>query len=198
MFIAEPIPSTPLPEEVPTDVQVEQSKKKEADFKPIVIRKSLVVMVVKAVLFSIIAFAIVTIGYLCLLWTDLLSARALLILIVILLCLEFAIFVYLGIEWYTKYYILRKDTLGYISGLLFHKERDFSLANVASVTLHEGILGQIFGYGSVKVLCPDIAGGEEVYLSDIPKPKSVVRAIEEIAIKNEVSEQQVRKAIHKL
>lgn len=74
------------------------------------------------------------------------------------------------------YYILSPDKLSYVSRHTTTTEKDYSLNQIRSVTMHKTFWGKLFGYGTLVVqFTPD---NSQVYLANISQPHAIKEAIE--------------------
>src|SRR3989338_508739 len=63
--------------------------------------------------------------------------------------IELVITAFIFARWFYEYYQLRSDSLLIAKGLLLRRKRAIPLERIASVDHEYGILGRIFGYGTL-------------------------------------------------
>lgn len=94
--------------------------------------------------------------------------------IFILLQLIFTIFILL--EWSYESYIIRSDRIDHRSGIFSRKTDSYSLRDIRSASITEGVMGKLFNYGSIILHSPTL--DQNIVLYNVMSPAFVLKVIE--------------------
>ncbi|MBI4836396.1 MAG: PH domain-containing protein [Candidatus Abawacabacteria bacterium] len=153
-------------------------------FSPVAIRKSPLVVICRAAVIVGLFWLVLSLCYFALFSIGIVRNWSNGIVAFLFLLSIFAGLWYFWLEWYNKCFFIQQDELIYHAGVFNHTELNFSLGRIQSISLSQGLLGRIFGFGTLRVF---FHLGEEVYLRDIPDVKSILQCLEDLAIKSRSS-----------
>lgn len=94
--------------------------------------------------------------------------------IFILLQLIFTVFILL--EWSSEAYIIHPNKLEHKTGIFSKKTRSYSLRDIRSASIVEGVIGKLFNYGSITLHSPTL--DENIVLYNIMSPSLALQVIE--------------------
>lgn len=92
--------------------------------------------------------------------------------------IEILFAMYIFLQWVNNYYILKEQEIVYVTGIINRRERNYSLANIQSISSEQGLFGRILHYGTIRIFSPALQ--QELFLTDIPNPKGVVEEIRKV------------------
>ena len=82
---------------------------------------------------------------------------------------------YILMQWVFEKYIIFPDKIEHRSGILFKKTDFYDTKDVATVGIEEGLMGRLFGYGSIILRSPTLE--EPIELNNVPTPALIIEAI---------------------
>jgi membrane protein YdbS with pleckstrin-like domain len=99
--------------------------------------------------------------------------------IVVVLLYVFQIFLIINIilKWTNNYYVIDKDQLIHVSGVLTRKEHIIDITNLKSVRINQDILGVLFHYGTVLLTIASPSMKEEIKVPNIYQPHILESAL---------------------
>lgn len=169
-----------------------QSKKKSSSFKvkEFVIRRSPFMMGLKLfTAFSVYAFILVFIF----IFSILVAPNSLEAIVQVYLSpiyigivvLAVGTALYATLRWQYEYYIVRKDNIHHVRGILYRREKDYACNNIESMTIRQNILGRIFGYGTIEMYDPALK--RKIILYNINNPQKYKKIFEKIFMNEDPS-----------
>ena len=93
--------------------------------------------------------------------------------------IEIVFAMYIFLQWANNYYILKEKEIVYVTGIITRRERNYSLANVQSISSEQGLFGRILHYGTITIFSPALQ--RELYLTEISNPRDMVEKIKQVA-----------------
>jgi uncharacterized membrane protein YdbT with pleckstrin-like domain len=148
----------------------------------IVIRKSVAVFVTKIILLDFI-FEFVYLSWRSISHFLPLPSEALITLnifsiiffVIFISLIQTVLLVYISLKWVNEYYEIRKEDIAQVTGILSKTEKSYPYRDIQSVTIHQGILGRLFNYGSVHLYIPTL--GYDLSFNEVTKPGEFVDQI---------------------
>lgn len=98
-----------------------------------------------------------------------------LLLIVLIGALDLAFSTAVYYEWKSKVYEIRPEGILFKRGIFFRREVTYPLNNVESVTLRQGMFGQYFGFGTLRIYDPALQ--QTIELANILNPDYYKRLV---------------------
>lgn len=150
----------------------------------LIIRKSEVVLLMRIVVFELLAgllYILLRIGLRLVdiqLDTDFSLDPVSLLKSLIFVALEIAVVGLAIIQWIRNYYILTPFEIKYVTGILSKKETSYSIKNLQSVSYEQGLIGRVFNYGNVKAFSPALQ--KELILTEISSPHLVAENVKDV------------------
>lgn len=90
---------------------------------------------------------------------------------------EMFIVFYIVMEWANETYEIREDSIIHRKGVFKLNEEIYSLRNLGSATIQQGLMGKLFNYGTITINSPILK--KEFYLYNVQDPKKVVGLFED-------------------
>ena len=103
------------------------------------------------------------------------------ILLALMRIIELFAGLYIFLDWHFAFYKITHDHIIYNEGVFLIKRHMFSVRNIESVSLRQGIIGRIFKFGDLKLTAPTMQ--ESISLKMIHKPWKYLRVIHEMVPK---------------
>jgi uncharacterized membrane protein YdbT with pleckstrin-like domain len=108
-------------------------------------------------------------------WIGMSSEPFIFALTILVVFLELFVAVYVILQWANHYYILTPMGIKYRTGILFKKEKEYSLINIQSVSYHQGMFARLFNYGDIIIFSPALQG--ELHLTAVSSPQLLAELI---------------------
>ncbi len=96
---------------------------------------------------------------------------------VLLIFIDMFLIIYTILSWSRTYYVIEKAEVRIIYGIFSKNEKAFALMHAQEVTVHKGLLGNLFNFGTVEIFSPSLK--DRVYLLNIANPDECVSVIKE-------------------
>lgn len=93
----------------------------------------------------------------------------------------FVLAIFVSLQWKNDYYEILKDGIVHKSGVIFKRELAYSCSNIESVQLYQGLLGNLFGYGTIELYDPALK--KKIYLINISSPQRYIKLLKKIYLK---------------
>lgn len=90
---------------------------------------------------------------------------------------DLAVLSWIVLEWFTEKYIFTPKQVTLETGILSTHRKVYVFENIEAVKMDRGLLGLIFGFGSLRILAPIIQ--EKVTIRDIPEPRKYLHLVEQ-------------------
>ncbi len=87
---------------------------------------------------------------------------------VILIFVQIYLTLFVVVQWVNEYYEISKDMVTHRRGFIWKKEDQYPLRHIRLVRIEQGIIGRIFGYGTIELLDWDLAKYTTLYLVHNP------------------------------
>lgn len=156
-------------------IKKENISEKHLDFTHVNVRQSISLLLMKLMVFELIAAVGVIVFH-----TLLFAARNMQqsttsvipfnpYIFLVLVLFKLAITAYIILEWHEEYYEISASTVGHYKGYLFKRHEEIKLEHIASVKLEQGLLGRIFNYGTIRLHSWFL--GKDYYLYQIHNPR---------------------------
>ncbi|MDO8619281.1 MAG: PH domain-containing protein [Candidatus Daviesbacteria bacterium] len=108
----------------------------------------------------------------------LLDSSLFMITFIVLGILKILTTIYIILQWLNEYYEITKDAIVHKSGIIFRKVEHYNLANVRTMTITSGILGQMLNYGTITLFDLRMQKYLDMYL--IHNPKRYIKVLEQL------------------
>ena len=92
--------------------------------------------------------------------------------------IKIALTIYIVLAWLNEYYEVTNSLVRHKKGIFFVKKEQLSLADIQSITLHQGVLGKILNFGTICLY--DWKWGKHEYLYAIHNPTKYVEIFEDL------------------
>lgn len=97
---------------------------------------------------------------------------------ILFMLIEIFTAIFIFVQWANNYYILKEKEIIYVTGFILKRERSYSLDNIQSISLQQGLVGRILRYGTITIFSPTLQ--QELSLTEIPNPKDVIEKIKQL------------------
>lgn len=87
---------------------------------------------------------------------------------IILIIVKIYLTLFVVIQWVNEYYEISHDMVTHRRGFIWKKEDQYPLRHIRMVRIEQGIIGRIFGYGTIELLDWDLAKYTTLYLVHNP------------------------------
>lgn len=90
---------------------------------------------------------------------------------------ELTLGVWLVLSWANEEWEIKEGVIYHRRGIFHMKEDAYSLKQIGSTTLHQGLLGRLFNYGTIRIFSPLLK--QDYYLMNIQNPREIVKMLED-------------------
>lgn len=121
------------------------------------IRPSISILLLQLIFINILAAAIVILGYLAILNYPptiefYLKSLSGLVILGVVFAIQIVITIYAALKWINEYYELTPKLLIHKKGIFFRKIEKYAMEHIRFAIINQGILGQLFNYGTITLL----------------------------------------------
>lgn len=147
------------------------------------IRQSIAILLAKLIFLELIASVIFLIFHPVLFssqlsnvapFIDIYSSR----LFILAVFIKMILTIYIVLSWLNEYYEVTSKLVRHKKGILFVHKEQLALADIQSITLHQGLIGKLFNFGTLSLY--DWKWRKHEYLYDIHNPTKYLDVIEEL------------------
>lgn len=100
-----------------------------------------------------------------------------LIFFVVLSIIEMACVLQIVLDWSTEEFEIKEGSIVHRKGIFHLKQKTFTLRNLGSANIYQGLLGKIFNFGTIVITSPILK--KDIVLPDIHNPQQILLLLED-------------------
>ncbi|HVA97028.1 MAG TPA: PH domain-containing protein [Candidatus Acidoferrales bacterium] len=96
---------------------------------------------------------------------------------IIITVAELTLGTWIVLSWANEEWEIKEGVIFHRRGIFHMKEDAYSLKQIGSTTLNQGLLGKLFNYGTIKIFSPLLK--QDYYLMNIHNPREIAKTLED-------------------
>ncbi len=81
---------------------------------------------------------------------------------------EILVLFYSVMRWHNHFYLIRPDKILTSRGVFLRRQKFYALKNIESISVHQGVFGRIFGFGTLHLYAPTL--NDRIHMFGINDP----------------------------